>query len=150
MRASALIVKQRVGLTDVEIDYARPNKNNREIFGDSRSPREALADRRERDDADQVQRHREVRRQGGAGGRIRAVHDPERERVDRDLVEGRQGQSAAEYKQENDAARITVKPETLPIAVETFTIGLDRCEGRIRDAQPDVGQNPRAGETDDG
>src|SRR5215831_10527091 len=26
-------VKQRVGLTDVEIDYSRPNKNNREIFG---------------------------------------------------------------------------------------------------------------------
>src|ERR1700680_4646420 len=27
------VVKQRVGLTDVEIDYSRPNKNNREIFG---------------------------------------------------------------------------------------------------------------------
>ena len=26
-------VKQRVGLTDVEVDYSRPNKNNREIFG---------------------------------------------------------------------------------------------------------------------
>ncbi|PYJ13964.1 MAG: hypothetical protein DME94_10080, partial [Verrucomicrobia bacterium] len=27
------VVKQRVGLTDVEIDYSRPNKNDREIFG---------------------------------------------------------------------------------------------------------------------
>ena len=27
------VVKQRVGLTDVELDYSRPNKNNREIFG---------------------------------------------------------------------------------------------------------------------
>ena len=27
------VVKQRVGLTDVEVDYSRPNKNNREIFG---------------------------------------------------------------------------------------------------------------------
>ena len=26
-------VKQRVGLTDVEVDYSRPNKNNRDIFG---------------------------------------------------------------------------------------------------------------------
>ena len=26
-------IKQRVGLTDIEIDYSRPNKNNREIFG---------------------------------------------------------------------------------------------------------------------
>src|SRR5262249_56826201 len=27
------VLKQRVGLTDVEIDYSRPNKNDREIFG---------------------------------------------------------------------------------------------------------------------
>ena len=27
------LVKQRVGLTDIEVDYSRPNKNNREIFG---------------------------------------------------------------------------------------------------------------------
>src|SRR5437867_10471754 len=27
------VVKQRVGLTDVEVDYSRPNKNNRDIFG---------------------------------------------------------------------------------------------------------------------
>jgi len=27
------VVKQRVGLTDIEVDYSRPNKNKREIFG---------------------------------------------------------------------------------------------------------------------
>src|SRR6476646_4822540 len=27
------VVKQRVGLTDVEVDYSRPNKNDRDIFG---------------------------------------------------------------------------------------------------------------------
>src|SRR2546425_9413315 len=27
------VMKQRVGLTDVEVDYSRPNKNNRDIFG---------------------------------------------------------------------------------------------------------------------
>ncbi|MFZ1218808.1 MAG: DUF2911 domain-containing protein, partial [Chthoniobacterales bacterium] len=27
------LLKQRVGLTDVEVDYSRPNKNNRQIFG---------------------------------------------------------------------------------------------------------------------
>ena len=31
--ASTGSVKQRVGLTDVEVDYSRPNKNDREIFG---------------------------------------------------------------------------------------------------------------------
>src|SRR5207249_10533517 len=33
------VVKQRVGLTDVEVDYSRPNKNDREIFGDRKSTR---------------------------------------------------------------------------------------------------------------
>src|SRR5215212_2506616 len=27
------VVKQRIGLTDIEVDYSRPNKNKREIFG---------------------------------------------------------------------------------------------------------------------
>ena len=27
------LIKQRVGLTDIEVDYSRPNKNKREIFG---------------------------------------------------------------------------------------------------------------------
>ena len=27
------ILKQRVGLTDIEVDYSRPNKNGRDIFG---------------------------------------------------------------------------------------------------------------------
>ena len=27
------VIKQRVGLTDIEVDYSRPNKNKREIFG---------------------------------------------------------------------------------------------------------------------
>src|SRR3954467_10443325 len=27
------VIKQRVGLTDVEVDYSRPNKNGRAIFG---------------------------------------------------------------------------------------------------------------------
>ena len=27
------VVKQRVALTDVEVDYSRPNKNDREIYG---------------------------------------------------------------------------------------------------------------------
>ena len=33
-------------------------------------------------------------------------------------------QSAADYKQENDAARLTAKPEPIPITIETFTIAL--------------------------
>jgi tetratricopeptide (TPR) repeat protein len=38
-------------------------------------------------------------------------------------------QSAGDYKEENDAARVMVKPTTLPTAVETFTIGLADVKG---------------------
>ena len=38
-------------------------------------------------------------------------------------------QSTADYKQENDAARVTAKPEAFPVAVETFTIGLGDVKG---------------------
>jgi RNA polymerase-binding transcription factor DksA len=38
-------------------------------------------------------------------------------------------QSAADYKQENDAARITATPESIPIAIETFTIALNDVKG---------------------
>ena len=33
------------------------------------------------------------------------------------------------YKQENDAARITAKPEPIPNTIETFTIGLADVKG---------------------
>ena len=38
-------------------------------------------------------------------------------------------QSAADYKQENDAARITVKPDVMPMTIETFTIALTDVKG---------------------
>jgi tetratricopeptide (TPR) repeat protein len=40
-----------------------------------------------------------------------------------------QMQSAGDYKEENDAARVTAKPSTLPAAVETFTIGFSEVKG---------------------
>jgi tetratricopeptide (TPR) repeat protein len=38
-------------------------------------------------------------------------------------------QSTADYKQENDAARLTAKPEPNPVTIETFTIGLGDVKG---------------------
>ena len=38
-------------------------------------------------------------------------------------------QSAADYKQENDAARITATPEPFPVTIETFTIALADVKG---------------------
>ena len=49
--------------------------------------------------------------------------------MDHHLFERREVQSAADYKQENDAARITAKPEPNPITIETFTIGVADVKG---------------------
>ena len=51
-------------------------------------------------------------------------------------------QSAADYKQENDAARITAKPDVMPMTIETFTIGLDGCERRFSHAESSFGTRP--------
>src|SRR5678809_352574 len=112
------VVKQRVALTDVEIDYSRPNKNNREIFGG-------------------LVPYGKIWRTG-ANAPTRVKFSGAVKLADKEIPAGEyalftiptanewtviiskdaQVQSAADYKQDNDAARFTVKPETLPAAVE--------------------------------
>ena len=121
-------VKQRVGLTDVEIDYARPNKNDREIFGG-------------------LVPYGKVWRTG-ANATTRIKFSDAVKIDGKEIPAGEYGvftiptanewtvifskdtkAQAGDYKQENDAARVTVKPETLPMSVETFTIGLTDVKG---------------------
>jgi tetratricopeptide (TPR) repeat protein len=122
-------VKQRVGLTDVEIDYARPNKNEREIFG-GLVPNGKLW-------------------RTGANAPTKIKFSDTVKIGDKELPAGEYAlftipntsewtvifskdakiQSTGDYKEENDAARVMVKPTTLPTAVETFTIGLTDVKG---------------------
>ena len=121
-------LKQRVGLTDVEIDYARPNKNNREIFG-GLVPYGKLW-------------------RTGANATTRIKFSDTVKLGDKEIPAGEYGlftipnanewtvilskntkASTGDYKQEEDVARITVKPETLPMSFETFTIGLGDVKG---------------------
>jgi tetratricopeptide (TPR) repeat protein len=121
-------VKQRVGLTDIEIDYARPNKNDREIFG-GLVPYGKLW-------------------RTGANATTRVKFSDTVRVGDKEIPAGEYGlftiptanewtvifskdtkASTADYKQENDAARITVKPETIPMSLETFTIALMDVKG---------------------
>jgi tetratricopeptide (TPR) repeat protein len=121
-------VKQRVGLTDIEIDYARPNKNEREIFG-SLVP------------------YGKVWRTG-ANATTRIKFSDTVKIGDKEVPAGEYGiftiptanewtvifskdtkAQAGDYKQENDAARVTVKPATLSVPMETFTIELADVKG---------------------
>jgi len=119
------VVKQRVGLTDVEVDYSRPNKNNRNIFG-------GLVP------FDKIWRT-------GANKPTKIKFSADVKLGDKDIPVGEYllytipgasewtlilskdltAQSAAEYKQESDVARVTAKPMSLSTAAETFTIGFE-------------------------
>jgi tetratricopeptide (TPR) repeat protein len=119
------VVKQRVGLTDVEVDYSRPNKNNRNVFG-------GLVP------FDKIWRT-------GANKPTRIKFSADVKLGDKDVPAGEyllytipganewtiifskdlNAQSAADYKQESDAARVAAKPVSLSTPAETFTIGFE-------------------------
>ena len=123
------VVKQRVGLTDVEIDYSRPNKNDREIFGGL-----VPYGRLWRTGANAVTKIRFSHPVTLGGKEIPAGEYalftiPTAGEWTIIISKDARVQSAADYKQENDAARITAQPETIPVAIETFTIELGDVKG---------------------
>ncbi len=119
------VLKQRVGTTDIEIDYSRPGKNGREIFG-ALVPWAAVW-------------------RTGANASTKISFSDAVKIGDKEIPAGKYSLytipnandwtiilhkdtslwGAYKYKQENDVARVTVKPETAATPVETFTIGLD-------------------------
>ena len=109
------VVKQRVGLTDVEVDYSRPNKNDREIFG-GLVPYGKLW----RTGANAVTKIKfsNAVTLGGKeipAGEYALFTIPTENEWTIILSKDAKVQSAADYKQENDAARLTAKPEPIPI-----------------------------------
>ena len=123
------VVKQRVGLTDVEIDYSRPNKNEREIFG-GLVPYGKLW----RTGANAPTRIKfsdavKLGDQEVPAGEYALFTIPTANEWTIIVSKDAKIQGVGDYKQENDAARLTVKPTSLPTAVETFTIGLADVKG---------------------
>ena len=122
-------VKQRVGLTDIEVDYSRPNKNGREIFG-GLVPYGKLW----RTGANAVTKikfshpvtlgDKEI-----PAGEYALFTIPGADEWTIIISKDAKVQSAADYKQENDAARITAKPELNLVTIETFTIALGDVKG---------------------
>jgi len=123
------VVKQRVGLTDVEVDYSRPNQNGREIFG-GLVPYGKLW-RTGANAVTKVKFSRAVTLGGKEipAGEYALFTIPTANEWTIILSKDAKVQSAADYKQENDAARITVPPESIPVAIETFTIALNDVKG---------------------
>jgi hypothetical protein len=120
------VLKQRVGLTDVEVDYSRPNKNGRVIFGGL-----VPFDKPWRTGANQPTKiktsapvkfgDREV-----PAGEYVLYTIPGANEWTLVLSKNLKAQTPADHKPEDEAARATAKPLLLLAApAETFTIGFE-------------------------
>jgi len=120
------VIKQRVGLTDIEVDYSRPNKNGRVIFG-------ALVpfDKPWRTGANQATKiktsapvkfgEKEV-----PAGEYVLYTIPGANEWKVMLSKNLTAQTPADHKPEHEVASVTAKPALAMAApVETFTIGFE-------------------------
>jgi len=120
------VIKQRVGLTDIEVDYSRPNKNDRQIFG-------ALVpfDKPWRTGANQPTKvkfsapvkfgDKEV-----PAGEYVLYTIPGASEWKLMLSKNLTAQTPADHKPQDEVARVTAKPAlALAAPAETFTIGFE-------------------------
>ena len=122
----AATVKQRVGLVDVEVEYSRPGKNGREIFGGLVPFNEVW---RTGANASTKITFSDAVTLGGTqvpAGKYALYTIPTAGDWTVILYRDLKLWGAYKYKPEDDLARVTVKPETTAAPpTETFTIGFD-------------------------
>jgi len=123
------IVKQRVGLTDLEITYGRPGMRNRIIFG-SLIPYDAVW-RTGANQATTIAFSTPVKVGGTLipAGTYELFTIPGKEQWTVIIHKNMAQWGAYKYDEKNDIARVTVTPVHLPNAIETFTVQV----GEIRD-----------------
>jgi len=120
------VLKQRVGLTDFEVDYSRPNKNDRVIFGGL-----VPYDKPWRTGANQPTKIKisapvKFADKDVPAGEYVLYTIPGASQWTLVLSKNLKAQTPADHKAEDEAARVTAKPEmALAAPAETFTIGFD-------------------------
>ena len=120
------VLKQRVGLTDIEVDYSRPNKNGRAIFGGL-----VPFDKPWRTGANQPTK---IKTSGAVKfgekevptGEYVLYTIPGADQWTLILSKNLKAQALTDHKPEDEAARVTAKPLlALAAPAETFTIGFE-------------------------
>ena len=133
----ASTLKQRVGNTDIEINYSRPGVKGRKIFGGLESYGKVW--RTGANAATKISFSTAVKLNGTAvpAGEYALMSIPGKDEwtVIINKVTGQWGAYA--YDANNDVARIKVTPATLPSLLETFTIDI----GDIRDESATLSLN---------
>jgi hypothetical protein len=120
----ASTLKQRIGLTDIEISYSRPSMKGREIFGGLLPYGQIW--RTGANTATKITFSTAVKLGGAdvpAGAyALYSIPGADEWTVILNKVSGQWG--SYQYDQKNDLVRVKAKPITLPTPVETFGIGL--------------------------
>ncbi|MEY2483779.1 MAG: hypothetical protein QOK24_2307 [Verrucomicrobiota bacterium] len=119
------VLKQRIGLTDVEVDYSRPNKNDRKIFGGL-----VPFDKPWRTGANQPTKIKtsaplKLADKEVPAGEYVLYTIPGANEWTLVLSKNLNAQALTDHKPADEAARVTAKPLALPVAAETFTIGFE-------------------------
>jgi tetratricopeptide (TPR) repeat protein len=120
------VIKQRVGLTDIEVDYSRPNKNDRVIFGglvpfDKPWRTGANTPTKIKTSAPIKFGDKEV-----PAGEYVLYTIPGKDQWTLVFSKNVKAQALTDQKPEDEVARVTAKPSlALAAPAETFTIGFD-------------------------
>ncbi len=120
------VVKQRIGLTDIEVDYSRPNKNDRAIFGglvpfDKPWRTGANTATKLKISAPVKFGDKEV-----PAGEYVLYTIPGKDQWTLILSKNVKAQALTDQKPGDEVARVTAKPAlTLATPAETFTIGFE-------------------------
>jgi len=118
-------LKQRVGLTDIEINYSRPGLKGRVVVGNIDPFGKVW--RTGANNATRISFSTPVKLQGSSldAGTYELFTIPGKDEWTVILQKAGKQWGAYQYKQENDALRVTAKPVVLANPVETFTIDLN-------------------------
>ncbi len=124
-RAPFCTLKQRVGLTDIEIDYSRPGVKDRQIFG-GLIPYDKVW-RTGANQATKIVFSTPVKLNGNEipAGTYALMTIPGKNEWTIIINKGAEQWGAYKYDEKVDVARFKATPITLPRSIETFTINVD-------------------------
>lgn len=118
-------IKQNFGLSTIEINYSRPSKKGREVFGNLvpydmvwRTGANAATTLTFGDEV-------KIGDTKVPAGKYGLLTIPGKDNWTVIISKQTDVTSPAAYKQDMDVVRVTVKPEMLPFSIETFTINVD-------------------------